>query len=101
MSRKKKNYLKQTGLTTDGKSVYSGTYRMCETVGLPLDVLFSCLKEKNALPDWIDFYQTAQQAGMEHDRIISKLEEAISDSFGKDFSDRVIFTLDKIFNFKE
>jgi hypothetical protein len=37
---------------------------------------------------------------MEHERIISKLEEAISDSFGKEFSDRVILTLNKIFKIR-
>lgn len=101
MSRKSKKLLKQTGITPDGKSVYAGTYRLCETVGVPLDTLFGCLQEKNSIPDWIDFYQTARQAGMGHERILSKLEEAICDSYGKEFSDHVIFTLDNVFNPKE
>lgn len=101
MSRKKKLYLKKSGETTDGKSIYSGCYRLCETHGVPLDTLFTCLMEKNALPDWIDFYQSALVAGMEHDRILSKLEEAVSDSYGKELADHVIFTLGKIFTPKE
>ena len=97
MSRKKKHYLKQVAVTTDGKQVFAGLYKFYETVGLPLDVLLHCFQEKNTLPDWVDFYTSALAAGMEHDRILSKLEEAISDSFGKEFSDHVILTLGKIF----
>ena len=101
MSRKKKFYLKQTGQTSDGKRIFSGLYKFYETIGLPLDVLLSCFQEKNTLPDWVDFYTSALAAGMEHDRIISKLEEAVSDSFGKEFADQVIFTLGKIYKPKE
>ena len=97
MSRKPKTYLKQTGQTPEGKPVYTGVYRFYETHGLPLDVILGLFNEKDWLPDWIDFYQSARKAGMEHDRILSKLEEAISDSFGKEFSDHVIFTLGNIF----
>lgn len=101
MSRKLKTYLKQTGQTPEDKPVYSGVYRFFETNGLPLDVLLGLFKEKDWLPDWVDFYLTARKAGMDHDRILSKLEEAISDSFGKDLSDHVIFTLGNLFKPKE
>jgi len=101
MSRKNKSLLKQVAVTTDGKIVLSGLYKFYETVGLPLDVLLHCFQEKNVLPDWVDFYTSALAAGMGHERILSKLEEAVSDSFGKEFSDKVIFTLGKIFKPKE
>jgi len=101
MSRKKTTYLKQVGTTSDGKLVLTGVYRFYETTGLPLDVLLSCFIQKNWMPDWIDFYKTAYAAGMDHSRILAKLEESISDSFGKEFSDHVIFTLDEIFKSKE
>lgn len=101
MSRKKKTYLRQVGQTSDGKKVFTGVYKFYETMGLPLDVMLGCFQTKGWMPDWIDFYKSARKAGMEHDRILSKLEEAISDSFGKEFSDHVIFTLGDIFNPKE
>jgi hypothetical protein len=101
MSRKNKQHLKQVVITTDGKRVFTGLYKFYETIGLPLDVLLSCFHAQNIAPDWMDFYKSARQAGMGHDRIISKLEEAISDSFGRECSDQVIFTLDKIFKSKE
>lgn len=97
MSRKKNQYLKQVGTTTDGKKIFSGLYKFYETIGLPLDTLLSCFQEKNILPDWIDFYQSARKAGMEHSRIISKLEADISDSFGKELADQVILNLDKLY----
>lgn len=87
----------QIGRTSDGKRVFSGLYKFYETVGLPLDTLLSCFKEKDILPDWLDFYQAAKKAGMEHGRIISKLEADISDAFGKELADQVISQLNNIF----
>ena len=92
--------LKQTGITQDSKPVYGGIFKFYETYGLPLDIIFSIFKEKNWVPDWIDFYLDAIKAGMEHNRILSKLEEAISDSFGIEWSNEVISRLNNIFKNK-
>ena len=89
-----KNYLNQVGVTTDGKAVVAGVYEFYETHGLPLDVLFDSLDQKNQIPCWISFYKSASLAGMKHERILSKLEEAISDVYGKEFTDAVIKKLD-------
>lgn len=97
MSKKKKFPLKQVGTTPEGLAVYTGVYKLYETYGLPLDVIFMTFQDKGWVPDWIDFYIAAVAAGMEHDRIISKLEEAISDSFGKEWADAVISRLNKTF----
>lgn len=101
MSRRKKNKNKtglyQTGITTDDKSVMAGCFTFYETQGLPLDVLFTTFIMKGWVPDWIDFYKSALAAGMEHDRILSKLEEAVSDSFGKEWTEVVILRLNQIF----
>jgi hypothetical protein len=102
MSKKKKNKQKgllfQTGVTPDDKRVMGGCFSFYETYGLPLNVIFISFQEKDCIPDWIDFYLTALAAGMEHGRILSKLEEAISDSFGKEFCDVIISRLDKMFS---
>lgn len=94
---KKKFPLQQVGLTTDGRPVYSGLFRFYETYGLPLDSVLSLFIEKGWVPDWMDFYLGALKSGMKHDRILSKLEEAISDSFGKGWSDTVLSTLNVAF----
>ena len=91
----------QTGITTEGKPVMAGLYHFYETHGLPLDVIFSCFIEKGWVPDWIELYETAFSRGMTHERILAKLEEAINDSFGKEWSDVVISRLDFLFKIKE
>lgn len=92
-----KTILSQSGVTSDNKKVISGIYKIFESHGIPLDIIFSILKEKNVIPDWIDFYRSARKVGMSHDRIISKLEEAINDSYGKEFGIQVIYNLNLIF----
>ena len=98
---KKVSYLKKVGVTTDGKPVMAGLFRLAETEGLPLDMIFNWCKDHNIIPSWIDTYQECLSAGMKHERILSKLDEAIVDSFGKDFRDVVISTLDKKFKSQE
>jgi hypothetical protein len=89
------------GETTDGKVLVAGVFAFYETHGLPLDVILSLCIQKNWMPCWMTLYKDMLKAGMKHDRILSKLEEAISDSFGKAFCDVVIFRLDNIFNPKD
>lgn len=98
---KKDNFINIVGETADGKGVVDGIWKMFETHGLPMDIIFSLCIEKNWVPDWILLYKQMKKSGMEHDRILSKLEEAINDSFGKEFSSVVISRLNKIFNPQE
>lgn len=84
--------------TAEGILVVDGVFQFYETHGLPLDMLFTCLREKNLMPCWISFYKAARKAGMKHTRILSKLEEAICDAYDKNFSDTVISKLELIFN---
>ena len=91
--------LKQVGKTEDGKfSIVKGVYTLFETTGLPLDVMLENLKNKNIIPDWIEFYREARLAGISHDRVISRLEEALIDVWDKSFSNLVIERLNKIFS---
>jgi hypothetical protein len=98
---KKSNLLKQVGITADGKLVVSGLFRIAETEGLPLEIILELCLLYNVVPSWIHLYQECLTAGMKHSRIIAKLDSAISDSFGKEFRDEVISTLDLIFKSKE
>jgi alanyl-tRNA synthetase len=83
--------------TSDGKMVVDGIWKIFETHGLPLDIILTLCLNKGWVPDWIALYKQMKQSGMKHGRILSKLEEAISDSFGKEFSEVVISRLDQIF----
>jgi hypothetical protein len=89
--------LKPVGKTEDGKFVVKGVHILFETTGLPLDVMFETLKTKNIVPDWIEFYKEARLAGISHDRVISRLEEALIDVWNKSFSNIVVENLNKIF----
>src|SRR5271165_4249075 len=102
MSKKKpKNHIIFVGETSDGKKLVDGIWKTFETHGLPLDIIFTICISKNWMPDWIALYTQMVASGMEHSRIISKLEEAINDSFGKEFCEVVIFKLNQIFNQQE
>lgn len=97
---KNQNCWIQTGITPEGKPVLAGVYRFYETHGLPLDIILMCFHDKGWVPDWIDFYQDAREAGMQHKRILSKLAPAIADSYGKEWKEGVISTLDSLFKEK-
>jgi hypothetical protein len=74
--------LEASGKTPDGKTVVRGVYRFYETTGLPLDVIFDCLRSNAMLPDWSAFVLEAVEAGMQPERAISMLEPAIADTYG-------------------
>jgi hypothetical protein len=80
----------KSGTTTDGRTVVRGVFQLYETEGLPLDVIFDSLIARNSIPDWIHFVQEAEDAGMKLDRILSKLDPAISDTYGPETRDVVI-----------
>ena len=86
--------LSKSGETTDGRTVVRGVFRLFETEGLPLDVIFDVLKERNYIPDWEYFVQEAEGAGMKHrDRILLKLDAAIADTYGPEMRNVVISRL--------
>lgn len=97
----RKNALFPIGQTSDGKMVIDGVWETYQTHGLPLDIIFSICIEKDLMPSWIHLYVQMRNTGMQHERIISKLEESIGDSFGKEFGSTVISKLEQIFIIKE
>lgn len=78
------------GQTQDGKTVYANVYQFFETHGMPLDILFGMLRDRGSLPCWVSFHREACAAGMKHARVLSKLDEALSDVWGPAFRDHVI-----------
>lgn len=82
--------LSLSGQTTDGRTVIRGVFRLYETEGLPLDVIFDSLISRNCIPDWKHLVQEAEGAGMKLDRILSKLDPAIADTYGPELRDAVL-----------
>ena len=99
--KKNNSMLFCVGQTEEGIPIYGGVFHFYETEGVPLDTLFECIKRKNAIVSWVDFYKEALLAGMEHSRILSKLEEAVCDVWGKDFYSVVEDRLNIIFSKKD
>ncbi len=89
--------LQTVGKTAEGKEVVAGLYKIHADEGIPLDMVFNYCLENNIVPDWISLYKDARSQGMKHDRIISKLEESIIESFGSKWAETVISTLNKVF----
>lgn len=92
----KPNIIKIIGITTNGKLIVDGIWKCFETHGLPFDILFEICIQRNYIPDWTLLYNQMINSKMEKERILSKLAEAISDSFGKNFCDEVLKRLEKI-----
>jgi alanyl-tRNA synthetase len=78
------------GRTTDGKLVVDGIWKCFETYGLPFDVLFEVCLRKGWVPDWRLLHNQMVRSGVDRERALSKLSEAICDTFGKAFCDEVI-----------
>jgi alanyl-tRNA synthetase len=81
--------LTQVAITSDGKAVMDNVYKLCETHGLPVDVILSLMSERNMVPDWINFFQQAKANGMKHQRIIAKLTGPVAEAYGEDFQTKV------------
>ena len=78
------------GKTKDGKLVVSGIFKMFDTIGLPLDVIFDQCLDRNIIPSWIHFYDEASAYGWKDKTIFNRLETNISDVFGKEYCNVVI-----------
>ena len=95
----------QVAITPEGKAVMDNVYKLCETHGLPLDVILPIMAERNQVPNWINFFQQAQANGMKHSRIIAKLTGPIAEAYGEDFQTKVIeiankaHELDKLYTY--
>lgn len=64
----------------------TGVYRFYETTGVPLDVILEVLRDRGMMPCWSLFLLEAVEAGMDVGRALSKLETAISDSYGAELA---------------
>lgn len=77
--------LKVVGHNNDGVEIVSGVFKLYDTCGMPLDLIFDYLKDNNMMPSWIHFYEDAVNGGWKDKTINLRLNEAILDVYGKDF----------------
>jgi hypothetical protein len=85
--------MKTVGMTTDGHRVVAGVFKLYDTAGLPLDVLFSELREHDILPSWLHFCRDALNAGWKPKTIVSRLQDSLADAYSPRFRDGVLATI--------
>ncbi len=84
------------GQTSSGLLVIGGVYKFYETFGLSLDVIVDLIvTQKNAVVDWVDFYNSALKAGMNGKRILAMIESACSDVLTAEYSTEILWRLNR------
>lgn len=81
------------GKTIEGKTVIAGVAKMYFESGVPPSILFDEINKRNAIPSWLHFYKECKDNGMPHIRIIHLLNEHVCETYGKEFRNKVIDTL--------
>jgi hypothetical protein len=75
MSRKKKSTLEVVGTTTDGRPVFGGIFKLQDTHGLPLLLMWKQLADKGAVIAWDAYIADAQAHGWSDEKIASGIRE--------------------------
>lgn len=88
--------MQQIGITTDGKKVMERVGKFYFEQGLPLCFIYDKMTENNMIPSWIQLVKEMEDNGMTKKRIHHLLHEHVFDSYGKEFRDHVLSTLQKI-----
>lgn len=86
----KSEYLKVAGKTEDGKLVMMGVGTLCFTAGVPLELILHHFKERNMVVDWVDYIQTALKDGHKPQTIMSRMEAALGDVYGKTYTAEIM-----------
>lgn len=87
--------MKQIGITVDGRKLVSGLFKIHDSMGFPLSIMFSCCIENDIQPCWISFYKEAKKGKWTVKAIKSRLFEAILDAYGKAYYDEFTVKFNK------
>jgi hypothetical protein len=53
---------------------------MYNSRGLPLDIVFEFLRQKDSIPCWVSFYEDARGCGWPDRKILTTVEQTLRDS---------------------
>lgn len=81
------------GKTDTGIDVIGGVFKMVDTYGIPLEIILIKFKEDGLLVDWCDFIDNALNSNWKISSALTKIEMAVSDIYGRDYSKEVILRL--------
>ena len=85
-----KDIINIIGKTTDDKYVINGLFKVFDTMGTPLYVMFELCKNHNWVPSWFHFYDEAYNHGWKHKTIINRLREGMTDVYDTEFISNVM-----------
>ena len=78
--RKRNNPLQLTGVTTDGRAVFRGTFKLADTYGFPLAISLDEAAKRGVVINLGDHYEDARQAGWPAERAERSIREALVDT---------------------
>jgi hypothetical protein len=93
-------HIKLQGTTEDGKPVAAGLFKLFDSQGIPLDVLFVTCQENGIVPDWIAFCEEVYQQGWTDKALIRRLDPVLADIYGPEYRDVVMGRLKLIYGWK-
>ncbi len=84
---KKKDKLKQVGITTDGNPVVCGKtiFKYVDTFGIPLELILE--RFCDMVVDWHGFCSSAIKSGWGIKRLTRMIDESIVSVYGKGYTD--------------
>ena len=69
-------------VSPSGTMVLGNVWICKSAMGLPLDIVFECLKNNNAIPHWPQFIEQAIKEGINPDKLLSETKTAVIDVWG-------------------
>jgi len=61
-----------------------------ETYGIPIEIILDRFEQEDLIIDWIDFYESSQKCGWLIKTVLNKIEVALIDIKGKDYTKAVL-----------
>lgn len=71
----KKLLIKPCGLTVEGRIVYCGLFKFQDTFGLPLLLVWKCIKDHDGIVAWDEYYKEALSHGWKKEKILAGIRE--------------------------
>jgi len=76
--------------------VVGGIFKLFETFGLPLDIIFDLCKRNNLVIDWIDFFEWSQKVGWSQKTLFNRIEHPLIDVYGTEYTTIILKRLRKL-----
>lgn len=74
----------------------AGVGTLCFTKGVPLEIILTVFQDKGFVVDWVDYIMTALNDGHNPRTIRARIESAVSDVYGKDYTKEVMARVDRV-----